>query len=41
MKIRYFKTNDKYFKFIHKYKDRIKIKQVCIRIQKIRVKYEV
>lgn len=40
MKTRYFKTNNEYFKFIHKYKNRLIVKKVCIRMQKIKVKYK-
>ena len=39
MKIRYFKTNGEYFRFINKYKDMITKVTVIIKNNKIKVKY--
>lgn len=41
MKVRYFKDNDSYFKFIKKNIDRIKNLQVNLKNNNIKIKYEI
>lgn len=41
MKTRYFKTNQEYFSFINKYKNRLAKCVVSIKPNKIKVQYEV
>ena len=41
MKTRYFKTNQEYFNFINKYKNRLTKCIVSIKPSKIKVQYEV
>jgi len=41
MKTRYFKTNQEYFNFINKYKNRLTKCVVSIKPNKIKVQYEV
>lgn len=41
MKTRYFKTNQEYFSFINKYKNRLTKCVVSIKPNKIKVQYEV
>lgn len=41
MKTRYFKTNQEYFSFINKYKNRLTKCIVSIKPNKIKVQYEV
>ena len=40
MAIRYFKDNKSYFKFIHKYKEKINIIKVNVMKDKVKVIYE-
>lgn len=41
MKTRYFKNNKEYFNFINKYKNRLTKCVVSIKLNKIKVQYEV